>query len=109
MASKTVVYLEDDLDGSEAAETVTFTIQGVEYELDLSEKNLTKFLKAVDPYVEAARRVGGRKRSGSAAKASSGAIDTQAVRAWAVSNGYDVSSRGRIAANVVEAYRAAGN
>jgi hypothetical protein len=108
MASKTVVYLEDDLDGSEAAETVTFTIQGVEYELDLSKKNLTEFLKTVEPYVEAARRVGGRKRSGSAAKASGGA-DTQAVRAWAVSNGYDVSSRGRIAANVVEAYRAAVN
>ena|SRR6478735_2713292 len=107
---RTLIMLSDDLDGSEAAETVQLAVDGVSYEIDLSEKNVAKLRKALDPYLSAARRVGGRRRS--SAKASSnghGMVDNAAVRAWAASNGIEVSSRGRISADVVEQYRAAGN
>jgi len=110
MVQRTLVLLSDDLDGSEAAETVQLGLDGVSYEIDLSEKNAAKLRKALDAYVGAARRVGGRPRSGRKTPSSSnGVIDNKAVRAWAESNGIDVSRRGRISADVLEQFRAAGN
>jgi hypothetical protein len=110
MARKQLVILEDDLDGGEATQTLRFGFQGTEFELDLSDKNAQKLEKALAPFMEAARRVGsGRKRGGGGKASSAVSADTKAVRAWAESNGYEVSSRGRISANVLEAYRAAGN
>jgi hypothetical protein len=109
MAQRTILIVEDDIDGSPAAETVSFILQGIEYQLDLSDKNLAKFNKALDPYLSAARRVGGRKRTGAAKPRGDSLIDNRAVRAWAESHGIEVSSRGRISAVVIEQYRAAGN
>ena len=39
MAQKVMVTLVDDLDGSEAGETVEFGLDGAFYEIDLSEGN----------------------------------------------------------------------
>lgn len=112
MASKTTVLLVDDLDGGEAAESIRFALDGVEYEIDLSEENAQDFRDSMGAYVEHGRRVGSTIRNGARRPAlrrvQSDEVDLGAVRAWANSNGYNVKPRGRIAAAVVEAYRAAG-
>lgn len=109
MASKTLVILEDDLDGGEADETVSFSLDGVSYEIDLSAKNAGKLRDALAGYVGASRRVGGRAARGRAAGRTSrtGSANTADVREWARKKGYEVSERGRIPANIVEAYNAA--
>jgi hypothetical protein len=108
VAQRVQVLLEDDLDGGEAAETVTFALDGVSYEIDLSTKNAGKLRDAMAPYVGSARRVGGRRRRGGASKASSGRSTSSAdIREWARNNGWDIPDRGRIAAEVREAYAAA--
>ena len=107
MASKTLVLLEDDIDGGEASETLTFAVEGKSYIIDLSEKNASKFRKAVGPYVQAARRATTGGRSSTARPSQD--YDPAAVRAWAVSTGHEVSTRGRVSAELVAAYRAAGN
>ena len=112
MAQKVMTLLQDDLDGSEATETVTFGLDGLTYEIDLNEKNSAKLRKALEPYLSAARRVGGsrsgRRRAGARARSKSD-VDPAAVRAWAASNKIKVSPRGRISAAVIEQYRAAGH
>ena len=110
MAQKVLVSLVDDLDGSEADETVEFGLDGINYQIDLSNDNAEELRDALAQYVEHARRAGGRKRVGRpAAKpaASSASVDreqNQAIRAWARKNGFQVSDRGRIPSEVVEAY-----
>jgi len=107
MAQKTVVILEDDLDGGKAEETVTFSLDGVSYEIDLSGKNASKLRDAFAPYVGAGRRVGGRAARGRGRAAGRGPNETAEIRAWAKKKGLDVSERGRIPASIVEAYRTA--
>jgi len=116
VTSKTVILLEDDVDGSEAAETLQFALDGLAYEIDLSEQNADKLRAAVEPFAEKARRVGGRTRSSAPrtprerkSTNGHGPIDTKAVRAWAASNRVEVSSRGRIPASVIQQYHDAGN
>jgi hypothetical protein len=63
MAKKVTVSFVDDLDGSAAAdETVAFTLDGVTYEIDLSTKNAEKLRAALQPWIQAGRRVRGRRR-----------------------------------------------
>lgn len=105
MAQRVQVILEDDIDGGDAAETVTFGLDGVTYEIDLNEGNAAKLRDVLAPYVGAGRRVSGRRSSGRAAGGSSaGRKDLAAVREWARGAGYQVSDRGRISAEVQEAY-----
>jgi len=111
MAQKTVVTLVDDIDGGTADETVTFGIDGVTYEIDLTTAHAAELRDALASWVGHARKVGGRSssaRSGATARnrrAASG--DAQAVREWAKANGHHVSERGRISAEVKAAYDAA--
>ena len=111
MATKTSVVLIDDLDGSEADETIRFALDGVSYEIDLSSKNATKLRNALAPYIAAARRVGGRAARGRAVKTTRGAAsrkpETAEIRAWAREQGYEVSDRGRIPSEIIEAYKKA--
>jgi len=107
MAKRTIVQLVDDTDGSEAAETLTVGLEGVNYELDLSDENARKLREQLAPWLAAARRTGGRQAGKS--KATSNNVDLKAVRAWAASNGVEVSSRGRVPASVIQQYQAAGN
>lgn len=105
MARKTHIVLIDDIDGSDAAETVSFGLDGVTYEIDLSPENGEKLREFLSPWIVAGRRVGGRaNRRG--AKTASGE-DTGAIRAWAKDNGFSVSERGRIAQPIRDAYIAA--
>jgi hypothetical protein len=113
VAQKVQVVLVDDIDGGEAEETVTFALDGVSYEIDLSAPNAAKLRDAFAPYLGSARRVGGRASSGRgrrpAATRSGGGSgrSTAEIREWARNNGYTVNERGRIPANVLEAYEKA--
>jgi len=102
MATKTVVSVVDDIDGSESAETVTFTYQGATYEIDLARKNREALAAALSPFIEAARSTsrGGARRSKSPVEE-----DAAAVRAWAAENGIQVSARGRVPRSVRDQYK----
>lgn len=109
MARQVIEALIDDVDGSEADETVLFGFDGRLYEIDLSHANANKLRAALDPWAEKARKTGraGSRAGNSRARATAGAGQVAAIRAWANENGHSVSSRGRISADVVAAYRAA--
>ena len=110
MAQRVQVILEDDFDGGKAEETVSFGLDGVDYEIDLSTKNAKALRNALDPWLTVARRTGGRRRRSSARAVSAKTADrgsTSEIRAWAVDQGYEVSSRGRVPAEIREAYEKA--
>jgi hypothetical protein len=116
MAQRTVVRLVDDLDDTEivdgAGETVNFALDGRQYEIDLTNEHADDLRAALDRYVRAARKVGGRQtraRATGARAAAAVEYSPQAVRAWAKANKIKVSPRGRIPQSVVERFRAAGN
>ncbi len=104
MAQQVKVILLDDIDGTEAHETVAFGIDGTSYEIDLSSANAARIRADFAQWVQAGRRVTGR-RSGSGR--SSGSSDAAKIREWARSQGMDVPQRGRIPAPVRDAYSAA--
>lgn len=109
MAEKVTVQLVDDIDGTPAQGTVEFGLDGVTYEIDLSEDNAAALRQAMEAFVTGARRTGGRKRSASKPGKTSTTQATdkernQAIREWAREQGMQVSDRGRIPADVVEAY-----
>lgn len=107
-STETIVTVTDDIDGKEGAETVVFSYQKVDYEIDLGDKNRAKLESALQPFIAAARRAGAPAKRGSRRR-SSGAVDTRSVRAWALENGYEVSPRGRVPGSLIEAYRDAGH
>jgi hypothetical protein len=109
VAQRVQIILEDDYDGGEADETVSFALDGAEYEIDLSTENATELRNALAPWLAHARKVGGRKRTRTPARSSaeSSAGSTSDIRAWALQNGMDVSSRGRISSQVRQAYEQA--
>jgi hypothetical protein len=107
MAQRVQVILEDDFDGGQADESISFGLDGAEYEIDLSAPNAAKLRDALAPWVANARKTGGRRKRGTR-QASSGP-GTAEIRAWAEANGYQVSSRGRVPAEIREAYAKAHN
>lgn len=109
MAQKVQVLLVDDIDGGNADETVTFSLDGVSYEIDLTSAHAAELRDAMATWVGHARKVGGRSAGGRSARArrSSGGADAGAIRDWAKANGHPVSERGRISAEVRAAYEAA--
>jgi hypothetical protein len=105
MSRETVVVLKDDLDGSEATESVTFSVRGTDYEIDLNERNVAAFDRALEKWVAAARTTSSRTRG--RRRPSGSKVDARVVRAWAAGNGVSVSDRGRIPASVVAQFMAA--
>lgn len=105
VAQKVQVLLVDDLDGGEADETVTFAVDGVSYEIDLTTENADKLRKLLSPYVDSGRKTGGRSGRGRArgargASVSASSQDTAKIRAWAKENGFEVNDRGRVPAQI---------
>jgi hypothetical protein len=105
------IVLTDDLDGSEATQTLTYTIDGQEYEIDLSDENVQRFHEALEPFVSKSRQVerraeparrgrGDSRRRGGG----SGRDDIPQIRAWAESQRMDVSARGRVKKEIMNAY-----
>lgn len=112
MAQKVNIVLVDDIDGSDATQTVTFGLDGASYEIDLNDDNAAALREALAPYVGHGRKVGrggaGAKRGGGRAAASSASgASAKEIREWARDNGHAVPERGRIPADVREAYDAA--
>lgn len=115
MAQKVQVQLVDDLDGaSTAEETVTFGLDGVEYEIDLSSKHASTLRDSLESFVGVARRTGGRVKRGSGrvaakvtASSSSSREQNQAIREWARQNGHELADRGRIPGSVLAEFEAA--
>lgn len=115
MASREIITLVDDLDGSEATQRVPFALDGAKYEIDLNDANADRLRAVFHEYTRKGRRTGGRKQRTHAnpANATTTAtreqtgIDAGALRMWANENGFNLSGRGRIPAAVVEAYREA--
>jgi hypothetical protein len=108
MAQKTVIV--DDIDGGPATQTVHFSLEHVDYIIDLNDKNADRLRADFQKYID-----GGRKhRLEAAARATkrggvarSEGPDTAAVREWARASGYEVSERGRVSSKIIDAYRAA--
>jgi hypothetical protein len=112
MAQQTTVRFIDDLDGSDASGTFDFSLEGRQYQIDLSDENAAKLRDVLEPYIGAARKAGGRGRTArqtvvAEKPARSNRDQTAAIREWARENGHQVSDRGRIPKSVIEAYQAA--
>lgn len=113
MAQKVQILLVDDIDGGQASETVEFGLDGVTYEIDLSDTNARALRDQLAYYISEGRRVSGRRRAaggraGGRSRSGGGTEATAAeIREWARANGHDVPDRGRVSAEVKEAYAAA--
>jgi hypothetical protein len=102
MVQRVQIVLFDDLDGSPADETVTFGLDGVTYEIDLTTEHAAELRAAIEPWSAKGRRVTNTRKSVRRSQ-----DNAKAIREWARANGYEVSERGRIAATIREAYEAA--
>ncbi len=115
MAQRTILSLEDDLDGGVAEETVAFALDGTAYLIDLSGDHAEEFRESLAHWVGHARKVRGTAKRAARKRAPVAVVapvevtpaSTEDIRAWAIANGYQVSARGRIASAVKEAYEAA--
>jgi cell division protein ZapA (FtsZ GTPase activity inhibitor) len=116
MAKKITVILIDDVDGeTRADETVEFGIDGASYEIDLSSENAAKLRSLLDVWVSSARKMSGRRQAakptivaaGTKSRVSADREQSAAIREWARRNGQKVSARGRISAEITEAYKRA--
>jgi hypothetical protein len=113
MAQRVHVEMVDDLDGSEANQTVPFALDGVSYEIDLSEENASALREELDRYVAAARRIGGRKVRLATGQSLSGASGSSTdrernrqIREWAQAHGYEVAERGRLSSEIIAGFEA---
>ncbi|SDP33471.1 Lsr2 protein [Arthrobacter sp. ok909] len=102
MAQRVVTLLEDDFDGSKASETISFALDGVEYAIDLNDAHASELREAFSRYTKAARKTGGRTRTVRPRES-----DARVVRLWAIEQGLQVNTRGRIQADIMEKYAAA--
>lgn len=108
MAQRVQIKLIDDLDGTDAVETVSFGLDGVSYEIDLSQANAAQLRDDLAKWVGSSRRVKGRvSRNTRAAGSTNSKDDLNKIREWGRDNGYQVSERGRVSREVQEAYAAA--
>ena len=113
MAQRVHVEMVDDLDGSEASQTVPFSLDGVTYEIDLSEDNASALRDELARYVASARRIGGRKVRLATGQSLSGAAGSgtdrernRQIREWAQANGYEVAERGRLSSEIIAGFEA---
>lgn len=104
MAQKVNIVLVDDIDESEADETVRFGLDGVSYEIDLNAEHAEELRESLAPFVAHARKTRGSRGRRRAATTDASAAE---IREWAQENGYEVSERGRVPAQIREAYAAA--
>ncbi|GGV01418.1 hypothetical protein GCM10010211_80880 [Streptomyces albospinus] len=103
IAQKVVAIYTDDLTGEESSEaTHTFSLDGVQYEIDLAPDSYDQLLEAMAPFTKAGRKTGRTRKSHKVTAVS--CDDSAAIRVWAKEAGYDVSNRGRVPAEVREAY-----
>ncbi|QMP84594.1 nucloid associated Lsr2-like [Streptomyces phage Endor2] len=102
---RVIIDLVDDIDGTGTARTITFAVDGVTYEIELNRKNEAKLMKAMAPWVTAARKVSATRQT--RRRRAPKKVDNAAVRQWAGENGVEVSATGRVPKAVIEQYEAA--
>ena len=108
MAKKVKTILIDDIDGSDAAETITFGLDNVNYEIDLNEAHAKELRDSLARWIKSGRKVSGRRRRGAAQAVNSEARElNRRVRAWADEKGIPVNDRGRVPQKLIDQYRAA--
>lgn len=110
MATLTTVTITDDINGQPDAETRTFSLGDDFYEIDLADTSYTSLQKAMKKFIDHGRKVGhpGRAVTRHRTKVTRVATNTSAMRDWARQNGWpELSSRGRVPTEIVEAYDAA--
>jgi hypothetical protein len=107
MAQQIQTLFIDDIDGRPAEGTVRFSLDGTDYEIDLSTEHSEELHKVLAGYVTHARKAGGTARHGSRGRRPADSLDTRKVREWAKAEGIDIKERGRVPAEVIEKYRAA--
>ena len=109
MAQKVEVHLVDDLTGETADETVSFTLDGVQYEIDLSATNAGKLRDDLGRFVQAARKTGSQRtgRASRGRKPASTGPSTREIREWAKDHGIQVNERGRISSEVLARFQEA--
>ena len=106
MAQKVHITLEDDLNGGDATETVAFGLDGRSYEIDLNAKNASALRDGLAKYVAVARRSGSSGKVAARRRTQMG-TSAREIRDWARSQGQKVPDRGRIPADIREAFEAA--
>jgi Lsr2 len=105
MAQKVSVLLVDDLDGSEAKETISFGLDGTRYEIDLNGEHSQEMRGQLERYVKAARKVtGSTGRPVRVRRATADDARNKKIRNWARERNLDVNDRGRIPADIVAQY-----
>ncbi|MGN6473357.1 MAG: histone-like nucleoid-structuring protein Lsr2 [Mycobacteriales bacterium] len=111
MAQRVQVLLVCDLhdDDTEGTETVRFSVDGASYEIDVCASHGAALRAAFAPYVGAARKAGRSGGAGGRRRRVATGVDPAAVRAWAKSQGLKVNERGRIPADIVDRFTAAGH
>lgn len=120
MAKQTLII--DDLSGDTGARTRQFSLEGVEYEIDLTDASFATLKSALKPFIKVARATGsGRSRAAAPARArrvsgsrpargaSKAPTEAAVIRAWARSQGLAVTERGRVAPELRAAWEAAGS
>ena len=107
MARKIHVQLIDDLSGEDAQETIRFSIEGTDYEIDLAAENAAELRGTLERYAAKGRRMGGQAGPKANRAVSLSREETQKVRRWASENGYNPSPRGRISQVIKQAYEPA--
>ena len=112
MVAKHIVQLIDDIDSSDAAETIVFSVDGAAYEIDLSAEHAAQLRDALALYIAHARRTTSRGGHGPSRRGGSARVDREqiaAIREWARSNGHEIGSKGRIPRHIVDAYHSASS
>jgi hypothetical protein len=107
MAQHAQIVFTDDIDGSDAAGTVQFGLEGTSYEIDLSKKNADKLAKVLEPYINAARKASRGSRRQAAGRPRAAGPNPAAVREWAKSEGMEVKDKGRVPAELIVKFQAA--
>jgi hypothetical protein len=106
MAQRVDILLVDDIDGSEAGETVQFGLDGARYEIDLNAPHARDLRAALTGYIDHGRKAHGRPAR-TRRTAVNGGTNTKEVREWAKAQGFKVNERGRIPADIIAKYAAA--
>lgn len=109
MAQKIVTVYTDDLTGAESEDvrTHTFSLDGVNYEIDLVSDNYDKLFEALAPFIDKGRKLVRAKGTGRPRKAPADGPSAEELRAWAREHNYQVNDRGRVPASIREAYEKA--
>jgi hypothetical protein len=106
MAQKTVIELIDDIDGSEATETVSFGLDNVDYEIDLTDDKANELRRIIGDYAPFARTVKSAGKPLTDKRTKNTRELSEAIREWARNNGHEINGRGRIPDHIVNLYRA---